>query len=405
MATKPAPVLSDKKTKSIIGLLLLVVPIMGFAIDLIAPSLPAITQDLHVSASLVGELISFYVLGYGLGNFLTGFLSDAWGRKSLLRFSLLAFVLISLLPILFPSIHILLVVRFFQGMALGAVAVLIRAIFSDIVPPENLVRLGTLMGTMFGLGPVLGPVIGGYLQFYLGWEAGFYFLSGMAFLSWIFIFIMIPETHFSRHPLAIKTIRKNLGEVLSHRFFMALVFLMGLSYSLIIVFQTMGPFFIQATLNKSPIFFGHLALGLGSSFLLSTFVCRFFLKRASADRLFFVVTHLFLALSLIASILSLIFPHSLLLLTLISVAMFFFCGFMFPLSMGKGMSLFRHISGTATASMYLVNMAITSLSSFLVSFIHAKTVFPILVIYSVLLLITLGIYWRRIRPAIYIQET
>jgi len=388
--------LTEKKIQSMIWLLLLISPIIGFAVDLIAPSLPAIAQSLKTSKEIAGDLISFYILGYGLGNFLTGFLSDAWGRRSLLRLSLLLFILISLVPVFSPNIPTLLLTRFFQGIALGSAAVLIRAIFSDILPQEKLIRIGTLIGTMFGLGPVLGPVIGGYLQFYFGWKAGFCFLSLITFILWIFIFILIPETHHLRQPLALKTIRKNLWEVLSHPFFMALVFLMGLSYSLMITFQTMGPFFIQTVAHQSPVFFGHLALGLGCSFFLSTFVCRYCLKKISADRLFPIVIHVFLSLSLIATFFSLFFTQSLILLTLISAAMFFFCGFMFPLSMGRGMSLFRHISGAAAATMYLINMIITSFTSFLVGFFHVQTIFPILAIYSFLLLIALGLYWFRI---------
>lgn len=40
--------------------------------------------------------------------------------------------------------------------------------------------------------------------------------------------------------------------------------------------------------------------------------------------------------------------------------------------MGKGISLFRNISGTASAIMYLINMLITSLTAFLASFINIQ---------------------------------
>lgn len=42
---------------------------------------------------------------------------------------------------------------------IGAIALLARTILSDILPPEKLVRLGTLIGTMWGLGPVIGPFL------------------------------------------------------------------------------------------------------------------------------------------------------------------------------------------------------------------------------------------------------
>jgi MFS transporter, DHA1 family, multidrug resistance protein len=53
---------------------------------------------------------------------------------------------------------------------------------------------------------------------------------------------------------------------------------------------------------------------------------------------------------------------------LASAIMFFGAAFVFPLSMGKGMGIFRHISGTSNATMYLINVLITSLHAFLASF-------------------------------------
>ena len=74
--------------------------------------------------------------------------------------------------------------------------------------------------------------------------------------------------------------------------------------------------------------------------------------------------------------------------------MFFACGFIFPMSMGKGISLFRHIVGTASAVMYLINILITSLASFSVSFLTMHSAIPLMLIYFSLLVIAALIYWR-----------
>ena len=86
-------------------------------------------------------------------------------------------MLASLAPVVFPSIQVLLIARFLQGVTIGAAAVITRAVYSDILPPEKLIRLGPLLATMWGIGPIIGPMIGGYLQFYFGWQAGFCFFA------------------------------------------------------------------------------------------------------------------------------------------------------------------------------------------------------------------------------------
>jgi DHA1 family bicyclomycin/chloramphenicol resistance-like MFS transporter len=389
--------LSEKRTQLIVWTLLCLMPIVGMAVDLVAPSLPAIATGLQVSSKIAQDVISIYLMGYAFGNFFTGILTDSLGRRTLIRLALLGFVLVSLMPTIFPRIEVLLLARFLQGLTIGSVAVLVRAIMSDILPSEKLIRLGTLIGTMFGLGPVIGPVIGGYLQFYLGWKAGFYFFALISFVGFIATLINIPETHFKRHPLNIKTVKQNLIEVLSHRLFMAITLLMGLAYSLIMVFNTAGPFLIQKTLHYSSIFFGHIALGLGLAFLFATFVCRFLLKKYHFEQLIFILIHLFFCFSVALLSISYFFNQSVLVLGAGSAVMFFACGFIFPMSMGKGQSLFRHIAGSAAALMYIINISMTSATTFLIGFLNIQDVSSMMWVYTLLLFMGILTYWIGIR--------
>ena len=389
--------LSERKVQFIVWTLLFCNPLIGMAVDLVAPSLPAIAVSLHVLPSVAKGVISIYLLGYALGNFFTGFLTDALGRQKLLRLGFLGFVLASLAPVVFSSIQVLLIARFFQGITIGAAAVIVRAVFSDILPPQKLIRLGPLLATMWGIGPILGPMIGGYLQSYFGWQAGFCFFAVISSILLIVIFIIVPETHFNRHQLHFKIMQKNFLEILHHRIFLALIIIMGLVYSTIIVFNTAGPFLIQTEFHQTPLFFGRLALFLGVVFLLSTILCRVLLKNLQTEQLFLVVTSILLCISFLLVIGSYFFPENIILVTIGTAFMFFGSGFLFPMAMGKGMSLFRHIAGTANATMYLVNILLTSFSSFLISFVTMTTSIPLMWAYFILALITTIIYWWLIR--------
>lgn len=388
--------LTERKTQQIVWTILFCGIIIGMAIDLIAPSLPAIAVNLHVTNNIAKNAISIYLLGYGLGNFFIGFITDALGRRNLLRAGLLAFLIVSLIPPIFNTIQALLLARFLQGCTLGAIGILARVILSDVLSSEKLVRAGTILGTVWGLGPVFGPIIGGYLQVYFGWQAGFYFFALLAFITFTLVFSVIPETHFNRVPLNIKTIKKNLADIITNRSFMALVILMGLSYALIISFNTAGPFLIQSSLNYSPVFFGHLALWLGIGFLIGTFFCRYFLKKYKVEKLFHLVINLFFFIICLATMASYFFEKNILLIGLCSAFMYFCCGFIFPLSMGQGLSLYRHISGTASAAMYLVNILLASLIGYLVSFIAVKTAIYLMTIYLIIMLLCMIVYWGMI---------
>src|SRR3989338_3009566 len=387
----------EHKIKRIVWTLLFLFPIFGMCVDLVAPSLPGISRSLHVSASVAKNVISLYLLGYALGNFFTGFLADAWGRQKLLRAGLFGFIIASLIPVFFHGIDLLFLSRVLQGITIGAVSVLARAMLSDVLPSDKLTSLGTLIGTMWGLGPIFGPVIGGYLQFYFDWQAGFIFFALITLIGLIATWIVVPETHFNRHALNIKTITKNIREVLSHRLFMALVILMGLAYSLLITFNTAGPFLIQTVLHHSPIFFGHVALYIGIVFLLSTFTCRYLLKKFKVEHLLFYAIIISFAIALLSVVLSFSFEKSTIFSVIISALMFFSCGFIFPMSMGRGISLFRHIAGTATALMYLIQILMTGFVSFLVSLVHVANNTDVMVMYFILLLCAAVVYWGMIR--------
>ena len=221
--------LTEKQTSIIIWTLLGIMPIVGMCVDVIAPSLPSIAHSLSISAGMAKDIISIFLIGYGLGNFTTGLLTDSLGRQTLLRISLLGFFISSLLPIFYPNITVILLARLLQGFTIGSVAVVARAIISDILPAEKLVSIGTIIGAMWGLGPIIGPSIGGYLEFYFGWQSTFIFLATCVLIAMLITFFIIPETHPNRTKFKLATTTRNITEVLKHKQFIAMSIIMGLS--------------------------------------------------------------------------------------------------------------------------------------------------------------------------------
>ncbi|WP_215776371.1 Bcr/CflA family efflux MFS transporter [Paludibacterium sp. B53371] len=392
-------VLPEARLKRLLLVLLLLMPLFGMAVDLISPSLPAMATELGEPDSAIKNLISLYLLGYALGNFFSGFLTDAWGRRKLLLGGLLGFVLISLLPIWLPTLPALLATRLIQGLMVGTISVVARSVFPDVLAPQELVRMGVITGSMFGLGPIIGPVLGGYLQVYAGWQACFVFFAASMAVMALLVAWHVPETHFRRHALNLPTIRQNLREVLQHRQFMGMVILMGAIYSMSIAFNTVGPFIIQSRWHYSPIVFGHIAFGLGCVFLLATFLCRWLVARSPVARVQQGMTRLLLAVTATGLILGQCWPDSLTLLCGISALMFFSQGMLFPMSMGRGLALFRHIAGTATALMFLINILMTSLTSFVLSLLAVHDAPSLLAVYLILALICFTANRWLIQPA------
>src|SRR5262249_19537975 len=151
--------------------------------------------------------------------------------------------------------------------------------------PIQLMRTATMIATMWGIGPVIGPLIGGYLQYYFNWQACFYFFAFYGFVGLVSAFFIIPETHRYRQKLNFVQIKSNFTNIITHRLFVGAVTLMGITYSLLIVFNTLGPFFIQNILGHSSVYFGKIALCMGLAFLSGTFICRYLIKRHQPEKI------------------------------------------------------------------------------------------------------------------------
>ena len=376
--------------------LLVVFLLSGMAVDLFSPSLPAISSSLNIPISMTKGMIYIYLIGYAIGNLIMGFITDAFGRKNIIRLFMIFLIITSILPAIFENSIILFSSRFFQGISMGCIAVLARSIISDILSQEELIKTGPLIGAAWALGPVLGPIIGGYLQYYLSWNSNFYFFTLTTVLITIPIYIILPETISYYSPFSIKVIKNNISEIVTNTEFMSLVIAMGLVYSLLITFNTLGPFLIQNVLGYSSVEFGQISLIIGIFFLLSFLLCRVLLNYYHSYTIYFLISHISICVICCILIISIFNQQSLFLLIICTAVTYFLCGFIFPIGMGKGLSMFKNISGTASSIMYFINVMITVAISYIESFIHSISICPILIIYSILSLQVVIIYWKSL---------
>ncbi|MCD6045909.1 MAG: multidrug resistance transporter, Bcr family [Gammaproteobacteria bacterium] len=367
---------SEAKTRAIVRMLLCFLPLVGMGIDLIAPSLPAINHSLHISPIVAKDLIAIYLMGLMSGTFLSGTLSDTWGRRHLMLGGFILLVMVSILPPLFPYPTVLLLSRLLQGLAIGTFGVLARSTTADLLTGPALLRTASWFATMWGIGPIIGPIIGGYLQVYLGWQANFLFFAVYGLIGAIACFLWLPETHHKRTPFSLKQIKNNFAILLPHKLFVSVSILMGCLYSTLIIFNTLGPFFIERTLGHSPILFGHAAFGLGIVFLCGTFCCRVLIKYFAPTEILSVGLPVVLVFALLSILIS-YYSHSIWGILIPTAFLFFANGVLYPTCMGATMSMFKELAGSAGGITTLINLSVTTGAGFLASMISAQSSKPI----------------------------
>lgn len=186
----------DKKQAAIGFIFItLLIDITGWGI--IIPVIPKLISeliqgDISEAAKYGGWLTFAYAITQFVFAPIMGNLSDQYGRRPVLLFSLFGFSLDYLLLAFAPTLTWLYVGRIIAGIT-GASITTAAAYIADISTPENRAKNFGLIGAAFGLGFIIGPVIGGFLGQY-GARVPFYAAAILCMLNFLYGYFILPES-------------------------------------------------------------------------------------------------------------------------------------------------------------------------------------------------------------------
>ena len=170
------------------------IDVLGIGIAL--PVLPMLVGEFTLSRELQSYWYGALVVVYGVMQFfcapLLGALSDRFGRRPVLLWSLLGLGAHFLLLALSSSLPLMLVARVVGGMA-GASFPVANAYASDVTPPERRAASFGLVGAAFGLGFIFGPMIGGLLGG-VDLRLPFFAAAGLSLLNAAYGYFVVPES-------------------------------------------------------------------------------------------------------------------------------------------------------------------------------------------------------------------
>lgn len=173
----------------------LLIDVIGWGI--IIPVIPGLIEeliqgDISEAAKIGGWLTFAYSITQFIFAPLVGNLSDKFGRRPIILFSLFGFTLDYILLALAPTITWLFIGRIIAGIT-GASITTASAYIADISTPENRAKNFGMIGAAFGLGFIIGPVIGGLLGQY-GPRVPFYAAAILCFLNFLYGYFILPES-------------------------------------------------------------------------------------------------------------------------------------------------------------------------------------------------------------------
>ena len=189
--------MSQVKTSRALTFIFITVLIDVIGLGIIVPVLPTLISELiNGSISQAAAYGGWLMFSYAVMQFIfapiLGGLSDRYGRRPILLFSLLGLGIDYIFMAVAPTILWLFVGRLISGIA-GASFTTASAYIADVSPPEKRAQNFGLIGAAFGIGFIIGPVIGGLLGQY-GARIPFYAAAALALLNWLYGFFILPES-------------------------------------------------------------------------------------------------------------------------------------------------------------------------------------------------------------------
>jgi len=165
------------------------------AMDMMLPALPNIGSAFHLEVANRPQMVlSTFLLGFGVGQFVMGPLSDRFGRRPVLLGGMAVYCIASLLAIAAPSFETLLLARALQGLGTSATRVIAVSIVRDCYAGRKMASVMSLAMMVFIAVPVIAPSFGQAVMLLAQWRGIFIVLMlyGVAALIWSAL--RMPET-------------------------------------------------------------------------------------------------------------------------------------------------------------------------------------------------------------------
>lgn len=263
---------SEQRKKLITALAFISIPLSGFVTDIYLPSFPSMAKDLNVLEKEIQLTLTCYLLSYGISQLFVGSLLDSIGRYKPRLIALFTLVITSISIAYLDNIFYICLLRIVQGIGISILVVATRALFMDLYDTEKRAHYLSYFTVVWSCGPILAPFLGGYLEKLFNWQANFFFLAIYAGILLILDLAISGESIPEKKKFNLKNTVQLYSTMLQNKMFMLGIIILGLSYSIVMIFNIAGPFIIENTFHYNSVVIGYCTLILGFSWMLGGFV-------------------------------------------------------------------------------------------------------------------------------------
>ncbi|KPA08872.1 MFS transporter [Candidatus Magnetomorum sp. HK-1] len=163
-------------------------------VGIVTPLLPVFAHDLGASGFCIGLLFGSFSLSRTIFLPIFGRMSDLKGRKPFILAGLLSYAIISIVFMYIADPIMLIVCRFFQGIASAMIMPVVQAYIGEMTPKgQEGFQMASFNISIFASLSV-GPILGGYIHDRWNLQAAFIVMGILAFASFLAALFLLPAT-------------------------------------------------------------------------------------------------------------------------------------------------------------------------------------------------------------------
>lgn len=177
----------------IFAIIILVMFVASAEIDICVPAFPHIKEHFGLTPFTTEMILGVNIFFHCIAAFFAGNLGDKYGKKIIINYGLLLFVVSSYMCFIAQSYHMLLFARALQGIGVAMPMVLAQLITLDVYPKEKQQSAMTILTGITTLSVCIAPSFGSYLTLFFGWRSSFLGLFILGIIAMILFHIFIPN--------------------------------------------------------------------------------------------------------------------------------------------------------------------------------------------------------------------
>ncbi len=369
--------------------------------DIYLVSLPSMTEAFDAGVGRVQLTLTAFIVGFAIGQYVYGPLSDRFGRRPLMLAGLVLYVAASIVAASAVTVEVLIAARFFQAIGMCSGPVVGRAVVRDLYDRERAARLLSYMAVIAGFAPVVAPIVGSLLHVNFGWRANFVFVALYGLIALAVVARHFGETNPRPDPEALRLRRMagNIGTLFSSRLYLGYALTASGVGSGMFAFISGSPFVFLQVLGFTAADFGYLFALPMSGYLLGSWVSGRFVLRLGMHRLL----RLGIALALLgglsmALLVALHVSHVAAILAPMFVFMFAFA-LVLPQAMAGALTPFPQIAGNASSVIGLCQYGLSAIVGTVVAALFDGTPLPMAGAIGIMALFSALAYVTLVRPA------